>query len=49
VGGARPEVVALASYHCAAPGGAGAVREVCDRILAARALRPTPRTEEERP
>jgi YrbI family 3-deoxy-D-manno-octulosonate 8-phosphate phosphatase len=36
VGGARPEIVARARYRCTAPGGAGAVREVCDRIVAAQ-------------
>jgi YrbI family 3-deoxy-D-manno-octulosonate 8-phosphate phosphatase len=49
VGNARPEVVAEACYRCAAPGGAGAVREVCDRIVAARAARPNPRPQERRP
>ena len=36
---ARPEIVAVADVITAAPGGAGAVREVCDAILRARTTR----------
>ncbi|MBI3099465.1 MAG: HAD-IIIA family hydrolase [Planctomycetes bacterium] len=36
VANARPEVRRAARYVTRAPGGHGAVREVCDRILAAR-------------
>jgi N-acylneuraminate cytidylyltransferase len=36
VGNARPEVVALAAHRCRADGGHGAVREICDLLLAAR-------------
>ena len=39
VGDARPEVVRVAVATTARPGGAGAVREVCDWILAARSGR----------
>lgn len=37
---ARPEVAAAAEAITGAPGGAGAVRELCDAIRAARAPRP---------
>ncbi len=36
VADAHPAVIASAAYVTTAPGGRGAVREVCDRILAAR-------------
>jgi len=37
VADAHPDVIGSAAYVTGAPGGRGAVREVCDRILAARA------------
>lgn len=36
VADARPEIKAVARYHCPSRGGYGAVRDVCDQILAAR-------------
>ena len=41
---AMPAALAAAAYVPARPAGHGAVREVCDLILAARQARPTPRT-----
>jgi N-acylneuraminate cytidylyltransferase len=38
VADARPEVRAVARYRCEALGGHGAVREVCDRIAAAKRI-----------
>lgn len=35
--GAMPEILARADFVTAAPGGAGALRQVCDLLLAARA------------
>ncbi len=35
VADARPEIIAISNYQCDRPGGFGAVRDVCDRILAA--------------
>jgi 3-deoxy-D-manno-octulosonate 8-phosphate phosphatase (KDO 8-P phosphatase) len=43
VPGARPEVRRAAHWSTRAPGGHGAVREVCDALLAARNRRPTRR------
>jgi 3-deoxy-D-manno-octulosonate 8-phosphate phosphatase (KDO 8-P phosphatase) len=40
VPGAHPKAVAAAGLVTRSPGGLGAVREVCDRILAARARKP---------
>lgn len=40
VANARPEVMAAAHYTTNAPGGAGAVREVCELILQARGFWP---------
>jgi len=37
---ARKEVIALAKYRTDAPGGRGAVREVCDALIEARGLDP---------
>jgi YrbI family 3-deoxy-D-manno-octulosonate 8-phosphate phosphatase len=37
VADAHPDVIPIAGYVTRAPGGRGAVREVCDRIIAARA------------
>jgi YrbI family 3-deoxy-D-manno-octulosonate 8-phosphate phosphatase len=36
VSDARPEVLARARFVCSKPGGAGAVRDVCDRIVQAK-------------
>lgn len=36
VADAHPDVIGLAAYVTTAPGGKGAVREVCDRIVAAQ-------------
>ena len=40
VADAHPSVLGAAAYVTTAPGGRGAVREVCDRILAARQATP---------
>lgn len=42
--GAMPSALAAADYITVRPAGRGAVREVCDRILAAREPHPVPRS-----
>ncbi|MFM7067322.1 MAG: HAD hydrolase family protein, partial [Gammaproteobacteria bacterium] len=40
VADAHPEVLAAAHHVTTLPGGTGAVRELCDALLAARSTRP---------